>query len=65
MEERIKINLKFNDKKITIKSPNVVIPVGGVTPSGTLEISQNGEHNVKYYEFANVNVPIPEGYLKT
>lgn len=64
MEERIKINLKFNDKKLKINSPNVVIPVGGVTPSGTLEISQNGVHNVKYYEFANVNVPIPEGYLK-
>lgn len=43
---------------------NVPIPDGYIVPSGTKNITENGEHDVKAYETATVNVPIPEGYIK-
>lgn len=35
-------------------------------PSGTIQITTNGTHNVKDFESADVNIPevIPEGYIK-
>ena len=33
-------------------------------PIGTVDITENGIHDVAEYESALVNVPIPEGYLK-
>lgn len=39
---------------------NVNVP----SPTGTLNIATNGTHDVKSYASANVNVPIPSGYIK-
>ena len=45
-------------------SVNVPIPDGYIQPSGTLAITQNGEHNAREYEKVSVNVPIPDGYIQ-
>lgn len=37
---------------------------GGITPTGTLNINQNGTFDVTYYESAEVDVPAPDGYIK-
>lgn len=37
---------------------------GGIIPTGTKTITTNGTHDVKVYESAEVNVPIPSGYIK-
>lgn len=36
---------------------------GGITPTGTKQITENGTHDVTNYASAEVNVPIPEGYI--
>lgn len=36
---------------------------GGSTPVGIIDITENGSHDVTNYAVANVNVPIPEGYI--
>lgn len=37
---------------------------GGIIPTGTKSITSNGTHDVRTYESAEVNVPIPSGYIK-
>jgi hypothetical protein len=51
---------KYCDRNIEI---NVNVPVG-TTPTGTKSITTNGTHDVTNYASANVNVPIPSGYIK-
>lgn len=59
----IQLELKKSNKTINIGSFNMSSGVGGINPTGTLDITENGEHFVKYYEYANVNVPIPDEYI--
>lgn len=40
------------------------IPSEYVVPSGTVNISSNGTHDISGKAKASVNVPIPDGYLK-
>lgn len=42
----------------------VAIPDNFIEPTGTIEITENGTHDVSAYSDANVNVPIPEPNLQ-
>lgn len=47
-----------------IVNVNVPIPEGFIKPSGIKLIEENGEHDVREFEFVDVEVPIPDGYIK-
>lgn len=44
-------------------SAQIKITSGGIIPSGTLEITENGTHPVSEYEKVVVNVPIGENFM--
>lgn len=51
-------NKKF---RVTIKESVVIGEGGGISPSGTKTITENGTHNVKEYAYARVEVPTEGG----
>lgn len=52
--------LKTSDGKVLSNVRYVTVTGGGGNAQGTIDITENGEHDVAAYAKANVNVPMPE-----
>ena len=52
-----KIQVDSNDKAIILNGKALIASEGGVTPTGSISITENGTYDVTNYAIANVNVP--------
>ena len=52
-----KIQVDSNDKAIILNGKALIASEGGVTPTGSISITDNGTYDVTNYASANVNVP--------
>ena len=52
-----KIQVDSNDKAIILNGKALIASEGGVTPTGSISITENGTYDVTNYASANVNVP--------
>lgn len=63
-EKRVKVEREVSEREIKVERENVVsVYATGIFPSGTLDITDNGEYDVTAVKTANVAVPLPEGTI--
>ena len=65
-EKRVKVEREVSEREIKVEREQILfndVHVTGVLPEGTKEITENGDHDVYFYETARVNVAQPVGEI--